>query len=107
MLDGIELVIGRQEEQGRVALDVWVHRRNVISCPVNLAKDDVLIFLLNLFGNFFEDGVKLFAMSAPGSVDKQDCVLLDAVNDGVVVVGDNDLDGAGIVCRNRLRFGVR
>ena len=96
-----------QEEQGRVPLDVGVHERDVISCAVNHAKNNVLVGHLNLLGQFLVDGGKLFAVAAPGSMNKQNCVFLDTMNLGVVVVGDDDLDRSGVVFRDWLRFGVR
>jgi len=69
VLDGVVLLVSRQEEDGRVALERRVHVGDVVGGAVHLAEDDVLVRLEHLLGDLLEDGVEVLAVAAPGSVE--------------------------------------
>jgi len=106
VLNGVVLLIGGEEKDGRVTLEGWVHVGNVVGSAVHLAEDDVLVVLQHLLSHLLVDRLEVLAMAAPWSVDEEDGVLLDLVDFGVVVVGHDHLDGALLLLRNRLRLHV-
>ena len=94
VLDGVELLVGAQEEDGGISLEWGEHVGNIVGGAVHLAEDNVLVVLEHLLGNLFVDWVELLAMSAPGGVEEHDGVFLDLVYLRVVVIGDNLFDVA-------------
>jgi hypothetical protein len=96
------LVVGRVELEGGVSLDL--NSFNLVEGSIKLGHDDVRS--LDVFTKLFPLGGERLAVTTPGSVELDKHILGLVVDNLIVLVSDDDLDGAVILLGDRLRLSV-
>jgi hypothetical protein len=94
VLDGLTLAVGGEELDGRETLDLV---GNVVGGGINLGDGDLVRVGLEQLTELLVLGSKGLAVTAPGGVELNQNILVGVHDNLVVVLGDNDGDGAVVL----------
>ena len=104
--DGVLLVTGGEELDGREALDLI---RDIVGSSVNLGNDNLVLELrVGVLGaEVVVLGGQSLAVTAPGGVELDEDILLVVEDNVIVVLGDNNGNGAVLGLGDGLRLDAR
>jgi hypothetical protein len=98
------LVVGREENESRVATNVNI-LGEVVGSGIDLTDLHVLNALESL-SELFPNGSKLLAMSAPGSIKLNEVILGGIIDLRLEVLADKSIERTLLVFGNRLRLEI-